>query len=137
MDGFFGKKEYAQRPATRLTTKLQLLLYLECSIWQVFFRKSFTDSITARLRRKSLSVRCSIPGCLAFFFCLVINSTPFSRSSTNSFLETYPLSANNFPKRSFVRNFMTFLLRSSTLPGVRQKLRISPRSLMARWSLKP
>ncbi len=108
MDGFLGKKEYAARPATRLTTKLQPLLCLECSIWQVFFRKSFTDSITACFLSRSLSVRCNIPGFLAFFFCLVINSTPLSRSSTNSFLETYPLSANSFPKRLFGKLFYDF-----------------------------
>ena len=113
MDGFFSKKEYAARPATKLTTKLHLFLCLECSIWQVFFKKSFTDSITARFRSRSLSVRCSIPGFLVFFFCLMISSTPFSRSSTNNFLDAYPLSANSFPKRFFVRDFMTFLLRSS------------------------
>ena len=110
MDGFFSKKEYAQRPATRLTTKLRLLLCLECSIWQVFFRNSIINFITARFRNRSLSVRCSIPELLAFFFCLVIHSTPFSRSPTNS-----------FPKKFFVRDFMTLLLRSFTLPGVRSR----------------
>ena len=43
-EGFLGRKEYAERPDIKLTTKLQMLLCLECSIWQVFFRKSFTDS---------------------------------------------------------------------------------------------
>lgn len=137
MDGFLSKKEYAQSPATRLTTKLRLLLCLECYIWQVFFKKSLTDSIMARFLNKSLSVRHNMLGFLAFFFCFVISSTPFSNNSANNFLDTYPLSANSFPKRLFVRCFMTFWLRSSTLPGVRQKLRISPQSFMTRWSLKP
>ena len=132
MDGFFGKKEYAQRPAITFTTKLQLLLCLECSIWQVFFKKSLTDSIMARFLKKSRSAKRIIPCFFAFLFCLVISSTSRSRSSSNRFLETYPLSANTFPKISFVRYFMTFQLRSSTLPGVRHKFGSSPRSLITR-----
>lgn len=98
MDGFWSKKEYAARPAIRLTTKLQLLLCLECSIWQVFFRKLFTDSITARFLNRSLSVKRSIPGFFAFFFCLVMSCTPLSNSFSNSFLDTYPYLQTVFRK---------------------------------------
>ena len=111
---FFCKKEYFTRPATKLTTKLQQLLCLECSIWQIFFEKSLTNSITALFRRKSLSERRNISG----FFCLVINSIYYFKRSSNSFLETYPLSANNLQKRSLVKWLMTFRSRSSTLHGV-------------------
>lgn len=76
--------------------------------------------------------KAQIPGFLAFFFCFVISSTPLSRSSSNSFLYAYPLSANSFPNSFFVKPSITFRLRSSTLAGIRQKRRSSPRSLTAR-----
>ena len=109
IDGFFGKNEYATSPDTRLVIKLPPLLCLECSIWQIFFKKSFTLSITARFLNRMRSLNCSNLWFLLFFLCLVI-------------------------KAMF---FFTFGLRSSTFPGVTQKLRMSPYSLMVRCRLKP
>ena len=68
IDGFFGKNEYAAIPDTKFATKLQQLLCLECSIWHIFLRKSFTDSITARFLRNILSESFIKPLVLAFFF---------------------------------------------------------------------
>lgn len=55
IDGLLGKKEYAAMPETKFTTKLQQLLCLECSVWHMFLRKSFTDYITARFLSSILS----------------------------------------------------------------------------------
>ena len=98
------------------------------------FRKLLTDSFTALFLRKSLLERRNIPRSFAFLFYVVINSTLCFKSSLSSFLDTSPLSANNFLKRSLVRCFITFRLRSSALPGVRQKLKTFPQSLITRWS---
>lgn len=50
---------------------------------------------------------------------------------------THTLICKQFSERFFVRCSITFWLRPSTLPDVRQKFNISPRSLMTRWNLKP
>lgn len=69
-DGFFGKKEYAAIPETKFTTKLQQLLCLECSIWHIFLRKSFTNSITVRFLRSILLEISIEPLVLVLFFVL-------------------------------------------------------------------
>ena len=71
------------------------------------------------------------------FFTLVINCMPFRNRFSNSACPIYPLSAQSLPFM-FFRNFVCFSgSRSSTFPGVNMKLRISPLSLMIRWSLTP
>lgn len=69
IDGFLGKKEYAAMPETRFTMKLQQLLCLECSIWHIFLRKPFTDSVTARFLMSILSENSIRPLVFEFFFC--------------------------------------------------------------------
>ena len=87
IDGFLGKKEYAAIPETKFTKKLQQLLCLECSIWHIFLRKSFTDSITARFLRSILSESLIRLLVLAFFFCFVTSCMPFSQSLPVNFWE--------------------------------------------------
>ena len=70
IDGFFGKNEYAAIPDTKFATKLQQLLCLECSIWHIFLRKSFTNSITVRFLRSILLEISIEPLVLVLFFVL-------------------------------------------------------------------
>jgi hypothetical protein len=102
----------------------------------MFFRKSFTDSITARFRNSILSI-ISISLFFMFFRSLVINWIPCRYKRSNSTSEIYPLSSNSFPLSSRHKKPMTSKFRSSMLPAVRQKKHISPMSLIIRCSLKP
>ena len=72
MDGFFGKKQYAAKAASVLTTKFSTLLCLECSTWAMFFNSSLTVSMMALFLSRSLS-EMLIKDPFMLFFSLVIN----------------------------------------------------------------
>jgi hypothetical protein len=107
-----------------------MLRWRPCSTWHMFFRKSFTDSITARFPNSILSL-ISIS---LFFICfrsLVINGMPFLYKRSNSPWELYPRSPKSFPFSSRHNRPMT-----SMVPAVRQKEHSSPLSMQGK-AVKP
>ena len=136
MAGFFSKKQYAAMAESELAIKLLKERCLECSIWAMFFNSSLTVSIKARLLSRILSATL-IREFFMLFFTLVISCMPLRKRFSNRACPIYPLSAQSLPFM-FFRNFFCFNgSRSSTLPGVNMKLRISPLSLIIRCNLKP
>ena len=103
--------------------KLQGLLCLECSIWEMFFNWSFIVSIIDLFLSKILSCKFIILFFI-FLFNLVINCKFLWKSSLNNLDEIYPLSPNNFPHKFFVKNLTGF--KSETFPGVIWKDKTSP-----------
>ena len=109
---------------------------LECSIWAIFLSSSSTDSTRALLRSIILSATDNSEF-LMLFLTLVTSWIPFMNRNSNSYLPIYPLSPQSLPLMFSINDSEYSGSRSSTLPGVNIKFRISPLSLMIRCSLKP
>ena len=123
-------------PTKRLEQKLFIDRCLVCSIWQMFFSWSLTDSIRARLRKRTLSCRC-IREFFIFRLRLVIMWISSTNNRSNRSCEMYPLSATSLPKSLLVKASLFKGSRSSVAPCVTLKVIISPLSLITRCSLKP
>ena len=111
-------------------------LCLECSICAIFFSSSLTDSTRARFRSMILSAT-DISEFLILLLTFVTSCIPFMNRNSKSCLPIYPLSPQSFPLTFPMNDSEYNGSRSSTLPGVNMKLRISPRSFIIRCSLKP
>ena len=78
MEGFFGKKQYAAKAASVLTTKFSTLLCLECSTRAMFFNSSLTISMMALFLSRILSDTL-IKAPFMLFFSLVISCIPSTK----------------------------------------------------------
>ena len=136
MHGFLGKKQYAANAPSKLTTKLQNDLCLECSTCAMFFSSSLTVSIIALFLVSSLSdILMIAPFMLLLSF--VISCIPSTKRRWNSSLPIYPLSPTSFPYRNSTKALCSSGCLSSMSPGVITKLSSSPISLQIRCNLKP
>ena len=109
---------------------------LECSICAIFFSSSLTVSINDLFLSRILSAML-ISEFFILLLTLVTSCMPLRKRFSNRAWPIYPLSAHGFPLM-FSRNLSCFNgSRSSTYPGVNIKLRISPLSLIIRYSLNP
>jgi hypothetical protein len=117
-DGLCGKKLQAGNAPTRFTRKLARLRHRLCSTWQIFFRKSFADSMTARFRGNSFS---SISICLSFTPLLsrVVSFIPLRYSRSNSSHDIHSRSPKNFHHNSRRK----WSIAAGFLPSILPRLR--------------
>ena len=95
MVGFFGKKQYAAKAASRFTMKLSKHLCLECSIWAIFLSSSFTVSMMALFLSRSLSDT-DIIAPFMLLLSFVMSCMPSTKRRWKSSLPIYPYVSNEF-----------------------------------------
>ena len=117
IDGFFGKRLYAIRPAIRFEAKLSIERCLVCSMLQTFLSSSLTVSMSALFLSSILSYR-FISEFFMFFLSLVTRCMSSTKSVSKSSWLMYPLSAKSFPNSLCVNSLSFKGSRSSTFPGV-------------------